>query len=152
MKRIHNLFAGLALSFACICTSHAAQQPGAGAGYYGTAEYSDGGGSTVGPYATWIECSDALEAAVENAANNAANFPNWSVVSVSGCGYYHHYIADVAEAEAQLVQLDIVTHSPWESVRKVHDLLGRVRAARARYAADEYEAALIAISRASAFE
>jgi|GEM_PF-1158329 len=154
MKLIRNVFAGLALSIACLSGSHAAQLPGGGAGYYGTAEYSDGGGATVGPYSTWVECANALEAALDNAANNYANYPDWSVVSVSGCGYYHHYFADVTEAEAslQLIQLDIVAHSPWESVRKAHDLLGRVRATRARYAADEYEAAMIAIHRASAFE
>jgi hypothetical protein len=152
MKLIRNAFACIVLSIACLSIGHAEQAPGEGAGYYGSAEYSNGGSSLVGPFATWIECSSALEAAVENAANNNADNGSWSVISVSGCGFYHHYFANVAEAAPHLIELDIVANSPWDSVRKVRDLLRRVRETRARHAADEYEAALIAISRSSAYE
>lgn len=154
MKLIRNAFACLALSVACLSVSQAAQLPGEGAGFYGEAEYSDGGGATVGPYSTWAECSNALEAALENATNNNEDNPNWSIVSVSGCGFYHHFFAGVTDAEAasNLVTLDIVAKSPWDSMRKVRELFSRVRATRVRHAADEYEAALIAISRSSAHQ
>ena len=81
MKLIPLVFAAAAtLSSACFAMGG---PPGTGGGYVGGSWYSSGQGSVVGPYATAIECQQALN----NAINNAVNNFGWSVVSIQPCHY-----------------------------------------------------------------
>lgn len=145
MKMIQSLSFGLALSIAFAGIARAEQVPVGVAVYYGSAEYVGGGGSVVGPYSTPGDCQDALEDAITNAVENLGKqlnvvhpcMPRWS-------------FRGLPQGEAAPYTLAVVAGSPDESLKVTRMLLEEVRRARVAYRADEYEATLQAIAKASA--
>ena len=139
MHSIHRISLFLSLA-ACACTPALADNvPGTGAGYYGEAEYDSGQGSVVGPYATWNECNQALQNAIDNAVNNFG----WSVVSIDGCGYSSGLLNHGHDIHVELAAL-----SPADSGAIAHAVLDEQRRVRTLYRADEYEARLRMIEKA----
>ena len=131
----------LAFAIGIAGSAHAESQPGTGAGYYGSATYDSLQGSVVGPYASWTECNDALQNAIDNAVYNFG----WTVISIDGCGYN----PGLTHGINYEIHLLVAAESPKESAEIGKLLLGEVQRVRGQYRIDNYEAALRAIAKAS---
>jgi hypothetical protein len=125
---------GLCLALATVGSVHAAPVVGSGGGYFGTAEYDNGAGSVVGPYATWIECSIALQ----NAINNAVNNFGYTLESVSPCSYTPPYSGVMNPG----YELEVMADSPASSADVGTVLLDEARRIREAHRADDYDAAI----------
>jgi hypothetical protein len=147
MKMIQSLSFGLALMIGVAGVARAEQVPVGVVVYYGSAEYVSGGGSVVGPYSMPGDCQNALDDAITNAVENLGEvlvlnsvqpcMPRWS-------------FRGLPQGEAAPYTLAVVADTPEESLKVTRMLLEEVRRARVAYRADEYEATLQAIAKASA--
>ena len=129
MSRLHTAGLGLALAFAALGTAHAAPVVGSGGGYFGTANYGNGAGSVVGPYASWAECNNALQAAINNAVNNFG----YTLVSMHPCSYtppfsgvMHHQfeLAVVGDKDGDTAHVAAVLLDEVKRIRDAHDADG----------------------------
>lgn len=134
MKKRQVIGLSLGLLLAAAGSANAAQVVGSGGGYFGTADYSNGGGSVVGPYSSWAECNTALQAAIYN---NVHNF-GYTLVSMHPCSYTPPF-AGVMHVD---YELQVVASSPIESVGVGKVLLGEVQKIRETHHADTYDAAV----------
>ena len=125
---------GLCLTLATAGFAQAAPVVGSGGGYFGTADYSNGAGSVVGPYATWFECNQALQAAINNAVNNFG----YTVTSVHACSYTPPF----SGVMHTWFELKVPADTPRESGAVAGALLDEVRRIREAHRADAYEAAI----------
>ncbi len=125
MKHFITTFAFLAL----LILGHdinAAPASGSGGGYYGTAWYNSGQGTVVGPYATYAECSQALNAAVAYKVTNLG----WVVVSFQAC----HFNPPYGTMPEELSGLEGLQHFT--------QITAELEAAHDRLAATAYETAV----------
>jgi hypothetical protein len=142
MTSIQKLFLGIALVFGFSVAAHAAPPIGTGGGYYGSAWYGPNqGGSVVGPYSTYQDCTDALNAAIANAVNNF----HYTVSTVNPCFYRPPFTGVFVEYSGLVVQ----STTPRESQAEAAALLEEITQIRARYNADQYEADLRMVTKAS---
>lgn len=125
---------GLGLALAAMGSAHAAPVVGSGGGYFGTADYGNGSGSVVGPYATWSECNNALQAAINNAVNNFG----YTLVSMHPCSYTPPFSGVMYEHFELAV--DSVKEGDTATVAAV--LLDEVKRIREAHSADAYDAAV----------
>ncbi len=143
MNMIRSLCAALVLTAAVASSSaQAAPVVGSGGGYFGTANYGNGAGSVVGPYATWVECNQALQAAINNAVNNFG----YTLVSMHPCSYTPPFSGVMHE----WFELAVVAKTPRESATVGAALLREVQTIREAHRADAYDARigeLVRISR-----
>jgi len=141
MTSIRKLFLGLALTFGISIAAHAAPVIGTGGGYYGSAWYTNNSGSVVGPYSTWAQCNAALQAALNNAVNNFG----YTIATVHQCSYRPPFSGVFLEASGLVMQ----STTSRESLTEANALLAEIAKVRARYYADQYEADLRSIIKAS---
>lgn len=143
MTSIRKLFLGLSLVLGMSAVAHAVPPVGTGGGYYGSAWYGPNqGGSVVGPYGSYAECTAALNAAIANAVNNF----HYTVSSVNPCSYRPPFTG-VLVGYSELV-VDAAT--PGESMAEAVALLDEITQVRKRYNVDQYEAELRMVAKASA--
>jgi hypothetical protein len=100
----------------------------------GTADYSNGAGSVVGPYANWAECNEALQAAIDNNVNNFG----YTLVSLHPCSYTPPFSGGIHV----FYEFAVLAHSPRESAETATVLLDEVRKIREVYRSDDYDAAI----------
>ena len=143
MTSIRKLFLGIALVFGISAAAHAAPPIGTGGGYYGAASYTNNSGSVVGPYATYAECNAALQAAISNNVNNFG----YTVDEVDYCFYRPPFTGTFVTYTG----LNVQSTTPRESLAESFVLLEEVAQVRTRYSADQYEAELRAVSKASGY-
>jgi hypothetical protein len=141
MTSIRNLFLGIALMFGISAAAQAAPTIGSGGGYYGSAEYTNNSGSVVGPYSTYAQCNAALQAAISNAVNNFG----YVVESVNYCSYRPPFTG----VFIGYTELAVSSTTPRESLAEAFALLEEIAQIRIRYNADQYEADLRAVAKAS---
>ena len=141
MTSIRKLFLGLALTFGISVAAHAAPVIGTGGDYYGSAEYTNNSGSVVGPYSTYAACNAALQAAISNAVNNFG----YVVESVNYCSYRPPFTG----VFLGYTELAVGSTTPRESLAEAFALLEEIAKIRIRYNADQYEADLRAVAKAS---
>lgn len=132
MNMIRSLCAALVLTAAAVTSAQAAPVVGSGGGYFGTANYGNGAGSVVGPYGTWQECNQALQAAINNAVNNFG----YTLVSMHPCSYTPPF----SGVMHQWFELAVVAKSPRESASVGAALLREVQTIREAHRADLYDA------------
>lgn len=133
MSKLRKAAFGLGLTLAALGSAHAAPLVGSGGGYFGTADYVNGAGSVVGPYSSWIECNNALQAAIDNAVNNFG----YTLVSMNPCSYtppfsgvmYQHFELAISDKYG-------------DSASVAAALLDEVRRIREAHRADAYDAAI----------
>jgi hypothetical protein len=107
-------------------STHAAPSAGTGGGYYGSAWYDSNQGTVVGPYATYAECNQALNAAVAYKVTQLG----WSVVSFQPC-YFNPPFGMVAEELSGL-----------EGLEHFARVTAELEAAHERLSAVQYETAV----------
>ncbi len=134
MRIVHTLGLGLGLALASIGAAQAAPVVGSGGGYFGTADYANGAGSVVGPYATWAACNNALQAAINNAVNNFG----YTVTSIHPCSYTPPF----SGVMHVWFELKVSAGTPRESGDVAGTLLDEVRRLREAHRADAYEATI----------
>lgn len=136
MNTIQKCGIALALAAGVSGASMAAPIPGTGGGYYGSAWYDSGQGSVIAGAATWAECNNALQMAI----NHAASAWGWTVVTYNPCKYHPPFGQMMAEQEK--VGIEIGGGSPGESVGTVRIITDEIVRARSQYRADDFEAAM----------
>lgn len=148
MTLIHTLSIGLALALVGTVGNVRAEAVVTGNFvYYGSAEFADSNaGLTVGPYSTAAACEAALDAAIDNAVNNH----NEEIESVVPCVGRWSFHGSFPALEAAPYELAVLAGSPGESLTVTRMLLKEVQRVRQAYRANDYEAALQAIAKASA--
>lgn len=134
MKTHHRFLIGLTLIVASGMAA-AALTPGTGGGYYGSAWYTNGHGSIVGPYSSWWACDQALQDDIDY----DVNVRGWTIASVNPCSYTPPYtVANPNQELSFAVGGDDAGTGLQEAVR----ILEQVRRLRETYMIDEYEAEL----------
>ena len=139
MNRIYQGSLGLALVLGISSAAQALHQSGAGAGYYGSAQYDGNAGGVVGPYSTWFACNQALQSMLYN----AVNLHNHTIVSVTPCSYRSNILV------AHEIHVRLGAGSPGESLGASKIVLEEISRVRDEFRADDYEAALGAVAEAS---
>lgn len=134
MKTNIRLLAALALLLAS--TMAAAVPPsGSGGGYYGSAWFTNNQGIVVGGYATWWECDQAFQSALDLRVNNWG----WTIQSVSPCSYTPPF---AVAGPAHELSFAIDSSDPGTSLEDAERIIGKLRRLRETYMIDEYEADL----------
>lgn len=134
MSKLHGIGLGLGLALAALGSAHAAPVVGSGGGYFGTADYGNGSGSVVGPYATWSECNNALQAAIDNAVDNFG----YTLVSMHPCSYTPPF----SGVMRQHFELAVDSENEGDTADVAAVLLDQVKRIREAHHADAYDAAV----------
>ncbi len=134
MSKLHAVGLGLGLALAALGSAHAAPVVGSGGGYFGTADYGNGSGSVVGPYSTWSECNNALQAAIDNAVNNFG----YTLVSMHPCSYTPPFSGVMHE----YFELSVDGIKEGDTATVAAALLDEVERIREAHNADAYDAAV----------
>lgn len=131
MKILRTAILVTSLAAMSIGTALAMPTVGQGGGYYGGAEFVGPTGMTVGPYPTYMQCDNALQAGLYNHTHNHGE----QLESLTPC----HYRPPYSVAHDHYYELQVVARDPGESGRVGTLLLDQVKRLREAYHMDDYE-------------